>query len=152
MEAGDAPDIPEMKYEYLDHTADVQLHSWGDNLKEAIEQLVAAMYGYTVLDVKTVERVYSMDFEATGQDMPSLLYNLLDECLYNFNSEPFFIGRVVQLLALDEKNFTVKARAWGESLDLKSGKHAPGTEIKAITYSNMQINPRPDSSGYDLPP
>ncbi|KAI6203468.1 hypothetical protein M3Y94_00560200 [Aphelenchoides besseyi] len=150
MSESDVPDVAEVKYEYLDHTADVQLHAWGSDLKEAIEQLVVSMYGYMVLEINTIECVYSMDFEASGSDINSLLYNLLDECLYNFNAEPFFIGRCVQLLSLDVKNFTVKARAWGESLDLKSGKHVPGTEIKAITYSNMQANPRPNDSGYDL--
>lgn len=100
------------------------------------------------LDINSVEQVYSMDFEADGSDMKSLLYNLMDKCLYDFNAEPYFIGRCVRIIELDEKNFTVKARAWGDSFDLK--KHHPGTEIKAITYSNMQINKSNDGDRFDL--
>jgi len=35
----DAEDRPESGYEYLDHTADIQLHSWGPTVKEAFEKV-----------------------------------------------------------------------------------------------------------------
>ncbi|KAI1730729.1 archease protein family domain-containing protein [Ditylenchus destructor] len=145
-----------IQYEYLDHTADVQLHSWGTTLQQSIEHVVLAMYAYMTTDVAQITNEYSMDFSASGRDLKQLVYNLLDECLYHFNAEPFFIARWCRVLELEVKNeaecvttfgddtgdgaepYTVKIRCWGESFDLK--KHPPGTEIKAITYSNLQVN------------
>ncbi|XP_039184581.1 protein archease isoform X1 [Crotalus tigris] len=81
------------KYAYLDHTADVQLHAWGDTLEEAFEQCAMAMFGY-MTDTETVEPLDTVEVEAEGHDMLSLLFNFLNEWLYKFSAEEFFIPRV----------------------------------------------------------
>ena len=138
------PTTDPVQYAYLDHTADVQLHAWGQSLEEALQQLVIALYGYMTTDMSRVEPVYSMDFAASGHDLHSLVYNLLDTCLYNFCAEPFFIGCSARVLKLkrptkdkEDAELSIQLRVWGDSFDPQ--KHPPGTEVKAITYSNMQV-------------
>ncbi|GAB6030222.1 Protein archease [Chamberlinius hualienensis] len=126
-----------VKYEYLDHTADVQLHSWGDTLEEAFEQVADAMFNY-MTDIATVEEEREMEIEASGDDMLSLLFHFLDEWLYVFSAESFFIPRKVKITEFDRENFKIKASGFGETFTL--GKHPQGTEVKAITYSNMQVH------------
>ncbi|KAK7072645.1 Protein archease [Halocaridina rubra] len=129
-------EIPTCKYEYLDHTADVQIHTWGDDLKEAFEQVAIAMYGY-MTEIDKVEILGKEEIEANGDDMESLLFHFLDECLFIFSAEPFFIARKVVITEFDKESFSIKATLYGEEFDL--GKHPQGTEVKAITYASMQI-------------
>ncbi|VDK66701.1 unnamed protein product [Onchocerca ochengi] len=137
----DTPVTAAVKYEYLDHTADIQLHGWGNTLEEAMEQTLISMYGY-MTEISMVSAEYSFDLFANGIDMVSLMARLLDEALFAFSTEPFFIGRVAKVIKLDREKFEVQVRCWGESFDLS--RHPQGTEIKAITYSNMQVNESPD--------
>ncbi|KAG8221928.1 hypothetical protein J437_LFUL002487 [Ladona fulva] len=130
-------DLPEIQYEYLDHTADVQLHAWGGTLKEAFEQCGMAMYAY-MTEIEYVEVKHTVDIEAEGHDMLSLLYHFLDELLFLFSAEPFLIARVIKINEFDTENFKIKARCYGEPFEI--GKHPQGTEVKAITYSNMQVH------------
>ncbi|KAK0429254.1 hypothetical protein QR680_011275 [Steinernema hermaphroditum] len=113
----DCPPIPSKKYEYLDHPADVQLHAWGANISEALEQLVIAMYGYITDEIDTVEPVYSMDASVSDcADVESMVFHILDEMLFLFNAEPFFIGRVARVLDYNAETHSVSMRAWGESV------------------------------------
>ncbi|XP_021056029.1 protein archease isoform X1 [Mus pahari] len=124
------------KYEYLDHTADVQLHAWGDTLEEAFEQCAMAMFGY-MTDTGTVEPLRTVEVETQGDDLQSLLFHFLDEWLYKFSADEYFIPREVKVLNIDQKNFKLRSIGWGEEFTLS--KHPQGTEVKAITYSAMQV-------------
>ncbi|XP_053383228.1 protein archease-like [Mercenaria mercenaria] len=125
------------KYEYLDHTADVQLHAWGESLKEAFEQVVVSMFNYMTTDFSTVEMLGEQEVEAEGEDLESLLFHFMDEWLFVFSAEPFFIAKKVVITEFDKENFKIKSIGYGEEFDIQ--KHPQGTEVKAITYSNMQI-------------
>ena len=84
--AADAP----VCYEYLDHTADVQLHSWGTSLEEAFGQQVIAMMAL-ITELPTVHLAPPVlaEVASTGHDLHSLFYNFLDAWLYKFNAELF---------------------------------------------------------------
>eukprot|EP00960_Hanusia_phi_P014017 412048-Hanusia_phi.AAC.1 len=53
-----------VNYEYLDHTADVQFHSWGKTKEEAFEQAVVCMFSY-ITDLPTVELCATNTVEVT---------------------------------------------------------------------------------------
>uniref|UniRef100_UPI00358F7913 protein archease isoform X1 n=2 Tax=Myxine glutinosa TaxID=7769 RepID=UPI00358F7913 len=125
------------RFEYLDHTADVQLHAWGSTLQEAFEQVTTAMFCY-ITDLAVVEPLHTVEIEAEGGDMMSLLYNFMDAWLFNFCADPFFVPREVKVISLDRVNFKIRSIGWGEEFNLD--KHPQGTEVKAITYSAMQIH------------
>ncbi|OXU30220.1 hypothetical protein TSAR_013137 [Trichomalopsis sarcophagae] len=122
-------------------------------MEEAFEQCAIAMFGYmTELERVEVKQVHHV--EAEGHDMQSLLFHFLDELLFMFCAEPFLVARVcfelrkaavnlrVKITEFDPVNFKIKARAAGEEFVI--GKHTQGAEVKAITYSAMQIHDRPE--------
>nr|XP_023021000.1 protein archease-like [Leptinotarsa decemlineata] len=141
--------LPTCKYEYLDHTADVQLHAWGDSLKEAFEQCGIAMFGY-MTELPSVEIKQSAEIEATGHDLESLLFHFLDELLFLFSCEPFLICSKVCIteFTTEGEELKIKCKCYGEEFTI--GKHPQGTEVKAITYSAMQIVNEPEKNRYEV--
>ncbi|XP_053948659.1 protein archease-like [Anastrepha ludens] len=139
--------LPETKYEYLDHTADVQLHAWGSTLQEAFEQCGMAMFGYmTELEYVSVKQCFRV--EAKGDDIEGLLYHFLDELLFLFSIEPYIICRKLEITKLNLEDFEIECRCYGESFEI--GKHPQGTEVKAITYSAMQVIQKPEENHFEV--
>ncbi|XP_055384385.1 protein archease-like [Condylostylus longicornis] len=139
--------FPEEKYEYLDHTADVQLHAWGDTLKEAFEQCGMAMFAY-MTDLRYVTIRNCFKIEANGDDLENLLFHFLDELLFLFSAEPYLICKKVDITKFDIENFQIECLCYGEEFEI--GKHPQGTEVKAITYSAMQIHQQPEKNYYEV--
>lgn len=134
-------EAPAKKFEYLDHTADVQLHSWGDTLQESFEQIAMAMFGY-ITDIETVEmneeHELEVNLEPGDGDLLNMVFHWLDEWLFVFCAEPFFIPGRIEIKEFDMENYRIRAIGYGEQFSLD--KHPQGTEVKAITYSNMQVH------------
>lgn len=128
------------------------------------------MFAY-MTDIETVDNRGTETIEAEGHDMLSLLYGFLDEFLFLFNAAPNFIARVskqypvlplyrfynlnlelciaynlqkINITSFDRENFKIKAIGYGETFDIS--KHPQGTEVKAITYSNMQFHENEDDN------
>lgn len=127
----------------------VRIHAWGDSLKEAFEQAGVAMFGY-MTDLSTVEIKQSAEIEASGDDLEGLLFHFLDELLFLFSCEPLLICSKVTITEFiaEGEAFKIKCRCYGEEFQI--GKHPQGTEVKAITYSAMQIVNEPEKKDFQV--
>merc|ERR1712129_356983 len=100
-----------------------------------VAQAWVGMFSY-MTNVDKIEINQSVEVEATGHDLLDLLYHLLDEFLFIFGTE-MHISRCIEILDFDEAALRIRARGYGERMDLN--KHEQGTEIKAITMHMMRI-------------
>jgi len=123
------------QFQYHDHTADIIVHSWGRTREEAFAQVCVGMFQY-MTELDGVALTQGVEVEASGHDLLDLLYHLLDEFLFVFSTQ-MHISRCVEILEFDEEGLRIRARGYGERMDLS--KHSQGTEIKAITMHMMRI-------------
>ncbi|XP_072606482.1 protein archease isoform X10 [Vulpes vulpes] len=71
-----------------------------------------AMFGY-MTDTGTVEPLQTVEVETQGDDLQSLLFHFLDEWLYKFSADEFFIPREVKVLQIDQRNFKLRSIGTG---------------------------------------
>ncbi|MHA1673251.1 MAG: archease [Promethearchaeota archaeon] len=129
---------PTAGYEYIDHPADVWVHAWGPKLHHAIEQCVYSLME-TMLDVSEVNTQEEFTIELEEPTKGSMLVGFLSEFLFLFDTE----GKIVKKITIDpikqtpEGMFKIRAVAHGDIFD--RNRHEPDTEVKAITYSYLEI-------------
>ncbi|HEY42105.1 MAG TPA: archease [Dehalococcoidia bacterium] len=121
-------------FELIEHTADVGIMAYGDDLKEAFANAARGMFSL-IVEVGSVRETAHRDIEVTAPDEESLLVTWLNELIYLFDAENMLFSRFV-IIELDTAR--LKARAYGEPVD--NTRHRLKTGIKAATYHMVEVD------------
>ncbi len=126
------------RYRTFDHTADLGLEIYGRDEKELFSNAAFALFD-TMTDIGSIALGEKRTVRTEGSDREDLLVNFMREILSLYHIEGFLTGR----FAVSELNeHFLSGEAEGEIFDPK--KHGINTEIKAVTYHQVEIAPTSD--------
>ena len=124
-------------FKFLEHTADVYFEARGKTLEEVFEEAARAMFS-VITDISRVEKKIKRRIEGEGIDLFNALYRWLEELLILHDAEGLVFSEFSVEYVRDEGEVVkFSGEALGEPFDEK--KHERGTEVKAVTYSMMEI-------------
>ncbi|MFX1477590.1 MAG: archease [Promethearchaeota archaeon] len=130
--------MKEAGYEFKEHTADVRVKSWGKTLEEAFSQTALSLMATITPNLNKISPVIEKSIEIESEDKYALCFDFLSEFLYIFDVEELIFSEVfVKPITKVGDKFKLKAVLKGEHFN--RNKHEIGTEVKAITYSFMNI-------------
>lgn len=130
------------RFEFLEHTADAYVASYGKDLAEAFENAALALFE-VMTETEKVNAKVEDHVEVTAEDEFALLYSWLEALLVKFEVDGIVYSRFKILeLNRSQENFSLKAKIWGEKYDPK--KHPQKVGVKAVTYHRMEIIKKPD--------
>jgi len=127
-----------MRYETLEHTADILVKCYGTTTEECFENAAYALFDQ-MLDVSKVKKATEYSFSVEADDIEDRLFLFLSELLYMFDAE----SAVMCSFKVKFNGTKVLCDALGETFDIK--RHTPKTEIKAITYHMMDVDQKEPS-------
>ena len=122
-------------YELIDHTADIGIKAYGDNLSEAFAHAAEGMFDI-ITDSSQIESKGEYKIELSSDDLEQLLVDWLDELLYLQGAENLVFGEFN--VDVDEEKCKISATVLGEEFDTE--KHKIGMEIKAVTYHMLEVH------------
>ncbi len=136
-------------FEFRDHTADVQVRSWGPSLEEAFSQTAYSLMETITPDLKKITPNVERKITIKAEDKEALLFDFLSEFLYIFDVDELVFSQIyVSKIEKFNDNYKLQATLKGEKFDLI--KHEIGIEVKAITYSFLNIEEKHASTIIDI--
>ena len=129
-----------MKYEYIDHTADLKVRAYGKTLEEVFANVAIGGFDFLTPTSKVKKKI-EKKLSITAKRIESLLYDFLEELLFLLDTEGFIINSFMGMkIRQDNESCSLECTAVGDNY-----KNYPVKgDIKAVTYSEMEIKKEKD--------
>jgi SHS2 domain-containing protein len=125
------------KYSLIDHTADFGIHVYGSDSKELFANAAWALFD-VITEIDRLAGLDSCHIEVSGDDWSDLMVNWLREVLYLWNGKELLVKKA-SILSLSETKLTATI----ECDSFNPDRHVIKTEIKAVTYHQIQVTSSP---------
>lgn len=123
---------PRGSFEFIDHTADAGIRVEAPTLEDLFETAGLA-FTELVTSADSLDCRVERRFKLREDDVETLLVSWLQELLYLLDTEDLVFGRFQVKL----HDFSLEAVAWGDVFN--PDIHAIKTEIKAVTYHQLEV-------------
>jgi len=129
------------KYSVIDHTADFGIHVYGSDSKDLFANAAWALFDL-ITETDRLTGLDSCHIEVSGDDWPDLMVNWLREVLFLWNGKELLVKKA-RILSLSETELAAAV----ECDPFNPDRHIIKTEIKAVTYHQIQVTGSP--SGWE---
>lgn len=125
--------MPNQKFKFLEHTADIKFQAFGKTLEKAFENSALAMFN--AMYKGKIKQKTKKSIKVQGKDYESLLYNFLEEILFLLDSEGFFLSSCKVKIGKSKNKNKLVAELQGD----KAKNYRIGLDVKAVTYNEMFV-------------
>ena len=129
-------------YAYLEHTADMGMVVSGKDLTELLMHAAQGLFE-TIAVVGTVDETVSVEIHLTAESVEELFVGWLDELIFRHETAEVFFKRAEIRQCCETE---MSAIVYGEPVNFD--KHEVYTEIKSVTYHQLQVVQKGDGSWF----
>ena len=127
-----------MPYEQFEHTADVGIRAWGNDIEEAFSEAGRGLYSI-MTDLDKLDSKIEETIKIKEDNWETLLVKFLSELVYLFEVKSYlFYDFEVRIKENEELELKVTAK--GEEMDLD--KHDMDTAVKGVSYHDIKVDPK----------
>jgi SHS2 domain-containing protein len=120
-----------MKYEILEHKADLKIRIFGKTKEELFENAMVGMFEAAKYEKEVKNQKSKVKIKITSADLPSLLVDFLSKVLYLVETKKLVFEKVKFKKFTDKK---IEANLIGRPLKRM------GVHIKGVTYHDLNIH------------